>query len=147
MIMTIPRGKRIEKKCKNCENEFEALLIKVRQGKGLFCSKDCYTNYRKKNSKDKKYLNRIYQKKHRYGLTEDQYLKMFEDQENKCSICGTSFEEKRACVDHSHESGDVRGLLCDKCNRGLGNFDDDIEILKNAIEYLNVPPHNPLLKD
>jgi hypothetical protein len=131
------RGRTVTKKCKCCKNEFEALLIKVRQGKGIFCNSKCYHKHRKNNAKDPKYLNRLYQKKHKYGLSETEYLSLFEAQENSCSICHESFDKVRACVDHCHESGKVRGLLCDNCNRGLGLFYDNKEFLLNAIVYLN----------
>ena len=55
----------------------------------------------------------------------------------KCAICGTEFNEKnKGFVDHSHITNEVRGLLCSKCNSLLGMANDDIEILKKAIEYL-----------
>ena len=45
-------------------------------------------------------------------------------------------------IDHCHETGKVRGLLCSKCNIALGNFDDDIETLKRAISYLSLSERN-----
>lgn len=130
------RGRKIKRDCKQCENEFEALLIKVRQGKGLYCSAYCYHSYRKEQAKDPKYLNRMHQKKHKYGITESEYLGMFEEQNNSCAICETTFDDVRACVDHSHETGVVRGLLCDSCNKGLGMFKDNPKLLIKAIKYL-----------
>lgn len=130
------RGRKITRECKHCGSEFEALLIKVRQGKGLYCSPECYQSHRKENAKDPNYLNRIHQKKSKYGLNEQEYLDMFEEQNNKCGICNSSFDDVRACVDHSHETGDIRGLLCDKCNKGLGMFNDNPELLHKAIQYL-----------
>lgn len=133
-------GRKIKKICKECNNEFDALMIKVRQGKGIFCSVNCYHNYLRKNSNgyldDIKGANVFYQKKSKYGLIKEDYLNLFAKQNNKCAICGSSFSDVRACVDHSHENGIVRGLLCDKCNRGLGSFNDDISLLYKAIEYL-----------
>lgn len=70
----------------------------------------------------------------------EEYLFLFEKQNNRCAICDVEFDyniySKNPCVDHSHNNGEVRGLLCDKCNRGIGAFDDNIDILKNAIIYL-----------
>ena len=60
------RGRKATVKCKNCNKDFEALLINLRQGKALFCSKKCYFEYRKKNKRDEKYANRMYQKKHKW---------------------------------------------------------------------------------
>jgi hypothetical protein len=55
-----------------------------------------------------------------------------------CMICG---DTHRLCIDHCHSSGAVRGILCGRCNSGLGMFRDDIARLKAAIEYLNKGPH------
>ena len=122
--------------CKNCGEQFSELNIKIRAGKGKFCCNDCYKEFRSKNKKDAKELNRLYQKKHKYGLDKDKYYSLFKIQQNKCAICGTSFDETKAFVDHDHYSGKVRGLLCSKCNTLLGMSNDNIEILNNAIKYL-----------
>jgi len=56
----------------------------------------------------------------------------------KCAICGIDARElqRELSVDHSHDTDEVRGLLCGHCNIGLGNFRDDVELLSKAIEYL-----------
>jgi hypothetical protein len=69
-----------------------------------------------------------------YGLEREEYERMLADQNNKCAICGTHME--KPYIDHCHKSGDVRGLLCMKCNMGLGHFKDDVSIMKNAISYI-----------
>jgi hypothetical protein len=73
-----------------------------------------------------------------YELTADGYNEMFASQEGKCLICKRHQEEfsKRLFVDHDHRTKKVRGLLCQNCNSGLGMFADDIERLKNAVNYL-----------
>lgn len=131
------RGRKILKECKCCNKEFSALLIHIRQGKGLFCGKECYQKFRRDNAKDPNYLNRIYQKKAKYGLDEKTYLAMFDVQKNKCKICKNNFtEDNKACVDHSHLNGKIRGLLCGNCNKALGLFKDNIENIKSALLYL-----------
>lgn len=130
------RGKKIKKVCINCKNIFEAFVFRVNQGGGKFCSIKCYKNYRRKHAKDEKYLDRIHQKKHKYGLTEKEYFKLFKDQNNCCAICGVSLDKVKACVDHCHKTKIVRGILCDGCNRGLGAFKDNVNALKKAIGYL-----------
>lgn len=68
-----------------------------------------------------------------YGLTEETYNDMFDTQNGLCKICD---RELPLVVDHCHTSHVIRGLLCDKCNLGLGHFQDDIERLRRAIVYL-----------
>lgn len=75
--------------------------------------------------------------KTKYGLSYEDYLVILEKQNNKCAICGVT-PTRRLDVDHNHETGKVRGLLCPKCNRALGSFNDNIVYLSRAIEYLNV---------
>lgn len=55
------------------------------------------------------------------------------NQNNKCLIC---CKVKKLVVDHDHNTGLVRGLLCDTCNRGIGYLKEEVEILRNAIKYL-----------
>lgn len=74
-------------------------------------------------------------KKRRYGISKDDFLEMLYLQNNSCSICKIQIDES-AHIDHCHSTGKVRGLLCSNCNKGLGMFKDNIDILKSAIEYL-----------
>jgi len=78
-----------------------------------------------------------------YGITLTEYDSILKSQNNVCAICGEKESNtnnngsiKPLSVDHNHKTGDVRGLLCDKCNNGLGKFRDNIEILNKAIKYL-----------
>ena len=74
-----------------------------------------------------------------YGLEIEDYHRMLEQQDHGCAICGTKDPGSRCRnfhVDHCHETGKVRGLLCHKCNRALGLFDDNIQRLENAANYL-----------
>jgi hypothetical protein len=52
-----------------------------------------------------------------------------------CGICGKAPQEP-LCVDHSHATGRVRGLLCRKCNTALGSFDDDVSVMAAGIAYI-----------
>ena len=76
----------------------------------------------------------------RHGITEEQYKLRFDEQEGKCVICGKHQNELKSAlhIDHNHETKKIRGLLCMKCNRGIGYFDDSIEKLTNAIKYLKI---------
>ncbi len=73
----------------------------------------------------------------RYGLTIDGYKEIFDRQNGLCAICLMPGKEyKRLSVDHDHLSGKVRGLLCHKCNMGIGLFDDNEVKMTAAINYL-----------
>ena len=73
-----------------------------------------------------------------YGITYESYNNIFELQKGCCAICGTHQSElkKSLSVDHNHETKKIRGLLCQKCNTGLGNFGDSLEMLDKAREFL-----------
>lgn len=72
-----------------------------------------------------------------YGLTPDQYQAMWDEQQGDCAICGDSMEGEARChIDHNHTTGLARGLLCSRCNPGLGHFRDDPELLARAVDYL-----------
>lgn len=76
--------------------------------------------------------------KNNYGLSYKDWLAMWNVQNGKCAICGELFDNfSDACIDHEHETGKIRGLLCKKCNLGLGLFRDNLDIVKNVIDYLN----------
>jgi hypothetical protein len=75
----------------------------------------------------------------RYGITPEEYREMLLSQDGRCAICGcyeTSKGRTRLAVDHQHDSGQVRGLLCNSCNAGLGFLKDNEQILENALAYL-----------
>jgi hypothetical protein len=76
-----------------------------------------------------------------YGLSVKEYEEKFKEQDGRCAICGSydtgNKRHKRFGVDHDHISGKLRGLLCDRCNVGLGRFLDSKQILQNAIDYLS----------
>jgi len=76
--------------------------------------------------------------KRNYGIYLEDYKKMKEAQNNCCATCKRNESElKRSLmVDHCHDSGKIRGLLCDECNLSLGKIKDNIETLKNMILYL-----------
>lgn len=74
----------------------------------------------------------------KYGITKDDFELMLSNQKGLCDICDTPFNEQtRPYIDHCHDTGQVRGLLCMNCNTGLGHFRDNQLLLNKAIEYLN----------
>lgn len=86
---------------------------------------------------------RAQQIKRTYGLEWEQYLEMFANQQGSCKICKIPLslypkQNKHAIahIDHCHDTGKVRGLLCKTCNAGLGNFKDSALLCKLAAQYL-----------
>ena len=73
-----------------------------------------------------------------FGIGIDEYDRLLADQGGMCAICDASenYKGRRFAIDHCHDTGAVRGLLCDNCNRGLGLFKDNTDRLDKAIEYL-----------
>jgi len=76
-------------------------------------------------------------RKKNYGIEPGTYDKMLLEQDNKCCVCYIELDQcKQISIDHCHKSGDVRGLLCSRCNLMLGMVEDNIDILQSAINYL-----------
>lgn len=81
---------------------------------------------------------RRYRLKWRYGVTLEQYEAMLNRQGGVCAVCrGASSKGTKLAVDHCHDTGAVRGLLCDNCNRAIGLLGDDADVLRRAAEYLS----------
>lgn len=72
-----------------------------------------------------------------YGLTEDDYDRLYKEQNGLCKIC-KGVPKGRMPVDHNHKTGEVRGLLCDACNLGLGCFRDDPDRMIAAVAYVRI---------
>lgn len=90
----------------------------------------------------------------KYRITQEQYLELFKEQGGRCAICGTKDPKTPGRprkdgvlvrgsfhIDHDHVTGKVRGLLCNLCNRGIGQLRDDPAIMRAAAEY--VETHSP----
>lgn len=104
-------------KCKQCQSEYDKI-------------------YRANNS-DKIKLNgrRSYIKK-QYGISLEEYEAKLLEQSNKCKICSSTLDDNSKALDHNHDTNAIRDFLCNKCNIGLGYFQDDINLLENAFKYL-----------
>lgn len=87
-----------------------------------------------------------YSLKHNYGMSKTELESMLDAQNNECAICHTKEilqikgKKLRLSIDHCHKTGKIRGLLCSNCNRGLGYFKDNPELLKRAELYLLSEP-------
>lgn len=78
-------------------------------------------------------------RKAKYGIPYGTYDRMLATQGGGCAVCGNPPPADKALhVDHDHETGKVRGLLCDLCNRGLGYFSDSADRLRDAADYLDI---------
>lgn len=74
-----------------------------------------------------------------YNITLEEYNALNTTQNGLCAICFESeiyYRNKVLCVDHDHKTGEIRGLLCNRCNRALGLLKEEKQILLNAIKYL-----------
>lgn len=92
---------------------------------------------RYQENKDWFYLNnRKCVIKKKYGISYEEYEALRIKQNDRCLICDKEEKNRTLAVDHCHESGRVRGLLCGNCNRGLGLFRDNSELLAKATNYL-----------
>jgi transcription elongation factor Elf1 len=118
--------------CKSCGLEHEQASREIQNNNSsMSCNNYKPYNYTGLDKRDVIIRNQ-------YGITLKQYELMLDKQKFKCAICGKhdEVEGRRLAIDHCHTTGKVRGLLCGKCNRGLGLFYDNEELLQNAIKYL-----------
>lgn len=79
------------------------------------------------------------QTKTRYGMTKEEVIACINAQRGRCSICG-EHNPTGLCIDHCHQTNVVRGLICKKCNSGLGFFADKVEYIEKAADYLRNHP-------
>jgi Recombination endonuclease VII len=89
----------------------------------------------RQGNKDK---TRAHRYKSEYGVTLVEYEQLLRQQGGNCACCGCSGnpDGKRMAIDHCHQTGKIRGILCRKCNAGIGMLGDNIEGLLQAINYL-----------
>jgi hypothetical protein len=118
-------GKRLCGKCKQIlpENNFVLYKNGSRHAYCNVCKSEHFKQYQKTVGRFK-----------RYGLTKEEYEKMYQTQSGKCYICQKS--EEKLHIDHNHTTGKVRSLLCKECNLALGLLKENVESLKNMIIYL-----------
>ncbi len=113
-----------------------ALFTPQRRRKGTrFCSRACKEVERRASGRARQASLRSYFKR-RYGLTPEQVADM---ETRGCAVCGTTEwmgRHSRPHIDHDHQTGQVRGLLCHNCNLALGHLHDDPELVERALAYL-----------
>lgn len=96
---------------------------------------DCRSTYSKEYYEENKERIRYERTKYNYGVTQDEYEEMHANQSGLCAICKIP-SDKTLHIDHDHDTGKVRALLCGYCNTALGGFRDDPEILRRAAQYV-----------
>ena len=151
-------GVKLTKKCSRCQTEklVESFCKHrgMKDGRNNNC-KECVKQYTDENKETvrkyksdyyyanrEKYIERDRKNslKRKYNVTVEWYEAQLKKQNGKCMICGTTESGGNSSafhVDHNHETGQIRDLLCRPCNTGIGLFKENTELLKKAIEYVN----------
>jgi hypothetical protein len=127
-----------EKRCSKCG---EVKLLKefhknklTKDGRRSNCKQCVYSDKKRQES----HLKR------NYNITLDIYNQRLKEQNYRCALCSTDVpggNGNRFHVDHNHQTGEIRGLLCACCNSGLGKLKDSPKLLKRAIQYLEDNGH------
>lgn len=125
----------LNKPCRSCSNSIQSGGTGYKEvcrcgnkkyvNSATYCSK-CLAVHSKK-------YHSTYYRYARYGVTKEWFNKEII---KGCAICKTSLLDKKVHIDHCHVTTKVRGVLCELCNKGLGQFKDNIASLENAIKYL-----------
>lgn len=158
-----PESPRYRRKCLECHranarewNRKNKELCKKRNAEYHKTNKTQIAERKSKHYRDNKEHHRMmarrYMLRSKYGMSLEDYDVMLDKQNGVCAICfnpETQKSNKRGKVDslrvdHCHSTGKVRGLLCSKCNFGIAQLDDSIDLLQNAIKYLKNDGFTPL---
>ncbi len=138
------------KTCTKCLEEKPLSAYRMRKSKrgriwNRWCNVCLSAKYRQwaENKPDK---IKTYRKRHnwtmenrcaRRGITPEELMSRYEKQSMGCAICLTPLGIQETAIDHNHRTGEVRGILCLRCNSALGGFKDSPTIITSALEYLN----------
>lgn len=115
-------------KCKDCRAAYQREYHKANREERLKVQRMRYLENREDVLEQQKYYS--IQKK--YGLSKDEYDELMHGA--SCGICGKLDD---LCIDHDHNTGEIRGVLCRQCNQGIGLLGDSYEGLIKAMEYLH----------
>ena len=141
------RGLLVMLRCSRCKQEKDASEF---PGSGSSYCRSCHTEYARErraiNGRDP--IHRRIQTLRRYGLTLAQFDELLAAQDSRCAVCSTSEPGGLGWhVDHDHTCCStrkascgkcIRGILCTRCNIGIGNFRDDPAVIQAAIDYITV---------
>ncbi len=137
--------------CNNCRKIVQKKWLDDNREKRKKAQSNWYLKYRtiitenkKKREKENPEKTKIQRRKHyrkyilkkRYGITEDIFNQMVLKQQGKCAICDKDFKNSFPVVDHNHNTGKIRGILCHRCNLHLGYYEKDKTFHNKANKYL-----------
>jgi hypothetical protein len=124
--------------CTKCNKEKDPTLFHKKKGSADGYSRTCkscdYEVVKKSRIKNPD-THTDYCLKQKYNISLEEFRKMESSQNYSCAVCGTK-PEYRLCVDHRHDTGKIRGLLCRSCNKAIGQLGDKPESLLKAYNYL-----------
>lgn len=124
--------------CTKCGVEKTMGLFTFSRGYAGWC-KECHAKSTKETDTRTPEQRRFKHLKRAYNLTPEEFSLMVLEQGGLCASCQK--QNDNLCVDHDHDTGVIRGLLCQKCNSGIGLLGDNLEGLEKAVNYLkrNIP--------
>jgi len=134
----------LQYKCKSCVSTYGASYFQQnRERKAEYQRAWVEANRDRHNARTRQWYAEhpgrqvIVHRKWRYGLSEEEYNRLWEAQGGTCAICGEPDPARHTLsVDHDHATGAIRGLLCTKHNSALGLLNDDLELVERAAAYL-----------
>lgn len=122
-------------RCRDSQNRYRrANVEKCRASSRRWAMKNRKVNQERVRAANRRYAHKMNLAKH--GLTPEDYERMWKNQSGACAICSGKGNHKRLAVDHSHKTGRVRALLCQRCNLTLGQLDDSTELCDAMKNYL-----------
>lgn len=135
-----------KKKCSKCKEYLQLDKFpkcnQMKSGYHSWCD-SCIKSYNRLHNKKRALKRREEYIKSKYGIDEAAYNRLFKEQNGRCAICRQEESIIRngrkinLAIDHSHSKGNIRGLLCKRCNTVLGSLEDNIDLFKSAINYLS----------
>jgi len=129
----------------SCGGPLSEEPFKARFSSLMFCSPKCRHNdgcrrrqaaRRAADPEGVREYERWHKVRAKYGITKDDFTRLWDEQGGECAICRVDLATVKCCIDHDHQTSEVRGLLCNVCNQGIGYFGDDPERLSVAAAYL-----------
>ena len=124
------------------ERELELRRENYQQNKAAYKARS--KAWKKANPEKKQFSNRKNFIKRTYGLSWEEYELMYNKHEGRCAVCKIFLQlapkqddrDQSACIDHNHSTGEIRGLLCRRCNIAIGFFDENTDRMLNAAAYI-----------